>query len=382
MPGFLDWLADRHPIDFDEMAFRQHNIWHGQNPIAAERDPTFGMPRPSRLGFSNFDRKTIERGEKQVEKYLNQVTAQWGLHWLLLYIEPKQGSNPTDDPDKEKQVGHWGGQGTDFDIYKKMSGNIAKMKADRFIQENGLDPNSTIVYIKQGSRVHGLSVWQQLHNIGHAVFSNNTKIRDVLLKKIQDAVREYQQRLYDSNPDSPPPSEFEIFVTLARLLNNHSLQRVLTMQPGDLDDPRKIVNSAFNSTKELLFDLIASFLRNKGHLPLEPRGQINQAPNTMPPESKGVSRAGDMSGLKNARGEIDRYSNIRIPSGSAPVLSLDPKSQRGPTRDWAWLPMADKEAWAELSKKLDRIIYAAFKSVTYGKVGPIHATPDVLTYNP
>lgn len=385
-PSFLNWLQSSYPLHYDEAVSQQH-YWHGENPIA-KLDPEereyrkknmFGMPRASKVGFSDKDRKMIERGAPEVEDYLNKVTNKWGIHWLLLYIEPKKGSQPSSWTDKgELEHPSWGDTGkTHWDVYEKMSGNIAARKAQAFMQENGLDPQDTIVYIKQGSRVHGLSVWQQLHNIGHAVLGACGKQQNALVKKIQDVVRDLQMTAYDSNPDSQPPSEQEITVVLSRLLNNQSLQRALTVKDDELDKGTKLVNTAFNSYQELMYDLMASFLRNGGKLPLKPRGELTGASARA---GKGIDRSGDLSDL-GARGEIDR--KFGDASASSLAGSAD-NTYSGKTRDFAWKALAsDAAAWQAAAEKLERIIYASFKCATWGRQGgPVHATPGYLTYDP
>lgn len=388
LPGFLDWLESSHPFDYDEAVSQQH-YWHGENPIAKlspeereQRKQThFGMPRASRVGFSDKDREMIERGAPEVENYLNKVTEKWGLHWLLLYIEPKKGSQPSSWTDKgDLEHPTWGKTGqTHWDVYEKMSGNIATRKAAAFMKENGLDPNSTIVYIKQGSRVHGLSTWQQLHNIGHAVLTACDKHQKALVGKIQGVVHDLQLAAYDAAPDVQPPSEQEITIVLSRLLNNQSLQRTLTVQDQELDRGPKLVNTAFNSYQELIYDLIASFLRNGGKLPLKPRGELTGSA-ARPARKSKIDRSADLSDLP-ARGEIDRKFGDAM---AEPLPGMGDKTYRGKTRDFAWKALAsDAAAWQEAAAKLERIIYAAFKCATWGRQGgPVHATPGYLTYDP
>ena len=87
------------------------------------------------------------------------------------------------------------------------------------MDEKGVDPSNTVVYIKPTSRVHGLDEWQQMHNIGHSIWDyakkNNSRIQAEFVKTLKNGIQELQQRFYEPEMRSGPNAA-EITIMLGR----------------------------------------------------------------------------------------------------------------------------------------------------------------------
>jgi len=218
------------------------------------------------------------------------------------------------------------------------------------LSQTGINPPdilNTIVYIKPTSRVHSLTPHEQIHNIGHALWLRNP---DLLLKAKQilsDAVHRLQQSAYDADPNSPPPTEAEITVILARLLDLLSYQRVLNLQPGDLDSTVKTALTALNAYDEAIFDMIPAFVNAGGQINLYPRGAgkvfTQDRAEAIPPNQEVIQKRG--------------------------------------VRPYVWEKMAaDRSAWAEVSKKISDVIVECLKASTWAKQGgPIYPYKKLTT---
>lgn len=334
MGNFKNWLHAQ------EMAVQHH--FHFADKIAndPQKRDSAGYRIMNRPGFRIGDRMLLIRDSQQVEEWLNAATEPEGLHWIIGYIEPEPQAKELDPDD----WAHYHAGATAFGAHaleefpKSQKGQMALPPPS---------PQNTIVYVKPTSRLHPLTPWQQVHNIGHAVWNFNQPQRKQFAAEIENAIRELQQSVYDKDPSSPPPSEAEVTVIMARLLDNIILQKALNIDAATLDDPKKIVDTAFNSYDELMYDMIASFLRNKGNIPLKPRG----------------------------KGKLVGYDRTKdIPPNPALV------SKKG-VRDWAFKALAaGPEVWAEVSQKLRKIVLEALWNCVWAKQnGPIYPYRKLTT---
>jgi hypothetical protein len=100
---------------------------------------------------------------------------------------------------------------------------------------------------------------------------------------------------------------------------------------------------------EAMHELVAAYFKNKGKIPLRPRGEVPGAP----------ARAGEMQPVA----EIERKFGVR---------------------PWVWKALAsDASAWEEVSASLSRIIEKAITNCVYAKAGgPIYATKGYITTVP
>jgi hypothetical protein len=329
-----------------EMAARISTKFQGDDiPFSKEKD-YIGVPRMTRPGFRKTDKRLIHDAQPKVEQWLNKATEQYGIHWVMLYLEPTA------------DMAH--GQ-ADWQRYKEYGDQEAAKELQTFTSDpqhqaiEGLEPPSdqnTIVFIKPTSRVHSLSPWQQIHNIGHGVWLNCTNHRDQFVAALKNTISKLQQNVYDSS--GVAPSEAEVTVILGRLLDVQSFCRMFSLQHGDLNDPKKNLNTSIGSFNEAMFEMIAIFLRNGGKLPLKGRGPVAQSPGKV--------------ATPDRRGKMEPNQEVN---------SLG-------VRSWVWEPLAaGDDAWAEAARELEMIVVAALKACTWGVVGgPIYATVGELSTEP
>lgn len=328
----------------------QHKLVWGKDEIPQnklDKDP-LGVAKMHEPGFRSTDKAQVIRGKDQVEKWLNNATERLGIHWVLIYLEPNRGMKENDPED--------------WDKYNRRAIGVGNYVLGKFKPEvaPGIappDPANTIVYIKPTSRVHGLTAWQQIHNIGHAVWRQNAQYKEEFSNILRNAVKKLQMDVYDKS-DSPP-TDTEVMILMSRLLDNQALQRLLTLKQGDLSDPKKVYNTMLVGFDELLFDLIASFLRNKGRIPLKPRGS-----------SRFVS--------------FDRSKDMEPNQELATATSLNFGTEEKPhtaPREWVYKALAAPASdWEEVSEALNLIVYKALKACTWGSVhGPIYPYGKLVT---
>lgn len=408
MKKFLDWIQDNNQKAIRETslnesideAIRHHFVGDSfnDNPIAYTKNKdALGLPRLQKPGYSAKDVRQINRESPDVATMLDEATKKLGVHWIVMYVEPEEGTKetPSDwiwkmrrDPDNE------------WDKYKNYSHGHAENALKDFIsgKEGGAhtvgdtkdaSPSNTIVYIKPTSRVHGLSPWQQVHNIGHAIWGHNTHQLSKFVEKLRMIVYEIQQSKYQKEGNKP--NAWEILVTLARVLDLKSYQRIFSLKPGDLQIPAKKVNTAFNSFMEGMIDLVAAYLNNKGVLPFKPRPEIEGG-------NKKINRFGRTCytvGTPDRQGKME--PNPEIQAGDWRVAAkqragnFPGSGQAGhekplpvPTRDWCWEPInLDPTVWKIAATGLSDIIEEAILNCTWAKQGgPIYATKEYITTQP
>lgn len=333
MIDFRKWLLQQ------EMAVQHHfNFKNDEPPTDTARD-SGGFRLMLRPAFRKSDRMLIVRDSANVEKWLNKATEQFGLHWIIGYVEPEADAKENDPESWAKYSARGAELGQKWvqDFAQSEKGKTAMPPAS---------PANTIVYIKPTSRLHPMTSWQQVHNIAHAVWNFNQPQRKAFAAAIEKAVHELQQLAYESDPQSPP-SEAEVTVVLARLLDNQMLQRILVMRPGELDNSVKLAKTAFQSYDELMYDLLASFLRNGGKLPLRPRGPGSIA-------------------------TMDRTTEIQ------PNPEIVSKKA---VRNWVWKSLAaDRGEWEKVAQGLTGICVEALQNCTWAKQnGPIYPYRKLVT---
>lgn len=301
-------------------------------------DPTgekdsIGSPQLSRAGFRKNDRNQIVRDSKEVEDKLNAATEQYGLNWLIGYIEPA--------PDIR-----------DFPSYDVAARTKMRAQLDQWTKDATFlpppNPQNTIVYVKPTSRVHTLTPHQMVHNIGHALWFNNPKHLHAFEGAIQRAIQTLQGNAY-LPPGAPPPTQEECIIMMGRLVNLLSQQRSLIVTPQDLDNMGKLVNTGFNAWSECVNDLFPAFINAGGHLNLYPRGP----------------------------GKIAKFDRTAaIPVNQTVV-------DRFKVREYVWKAMAsDKTAWDKVSKILTDIIVDGLKHSTWAaQDGPVYAYANLNTAN-
>jgi hypothetical protein len=164
---------------------------------------------------------------------------------------------------------------------------------------------------------------------------------------MQQAVHVLQKSIYDTDPNSPQPTESEITVMIARLIDLLAVQRVLTLSPGDLDDSKKVALTGFNAYDEVYFDLLPAFVNARGRLNLYPRGI----------------------------GKVAQFDRTQAIQPNPEVIT---KKQ---VRPYVWEKMAsDKAAWMKVSEIMTRIIIECLHSSTWAKKGgPIYPYQKITT---
>lgn len=337
-------------------ASRQRFIWAGQQPEVQKdangkivRD-TAGFAVLSQPGFRATDKTSLIKSASQVKNWLNAATEHMGIHWLVIYNEPIQPDEPT-TPNNYDPVAQ-GDRHYGWKNYKQRTQEIAEKELEKFISGHSNDTlrkgvpdiNNTIVYVKSTSRVHNMDAWLAVHNIGHAIWGRASKYKEEFSRQLEGAVRILQQAAYEIEPNAPPPSQTEITVMMARLMGHKSLTKIWQAdKPGQMDNQGFRMMTSMLNYDEFLFDLIASFLRNKGRLPIYPRADFS----------------GDVS----------------------PIVGFQGATTVSQPRDWVWKKLAsDKQAWQKVARTLEGIVYRALKSCTWGALGrPIYSTYGKLT---
>lgn len=342
MHSFKNWYAQK---ELDEMA--ASTAWKFGPPVANTdgRDEA-GLKLMSRPGFRDADRIKIAgqsapgQGQRfgqendPVAAKLTKATEKYGLHWIVDYFEPPVGLKE-DDPE-------------DWQSYKRQADargiinlqNFAKNYHPGMSNQPMIPPNiqNTIVYIKPTSRVHTLSPHEQIHNIGHALWLRNPELMAQAKQELRKAVQVLQQAAYEKTPDNPP-TEAEITVVLARLLDLLSYQRSLVLNPGDLSSGPKRALTSFQNFDEVIFELFPAFINAGGQLNLKPRGI----------------------------GKIAKFDRREaIPPNQEVIDQMK-------VRAWVWNKLAaDEAAWAKVSQIMTGIIVTALKASTWAKKnGPI-----------
>lgn len=336
MTAFRSWLNK------NEMAVKTTTSFGNSIPNLDSRDNA-GMKHMSRPGFRDTDRKLIHRDSPEVERKLTQATEKYGIHWVIGYLEPKEDAD-------ENNPDHWV-------QYAKQAKQYGQQMLQQFSQEYKAsqsvvpieppNPENTIVYIKPTSRVHSLTPHEQVHNIGHALWLRNPSQMRRAKQELIQAVHVLQQSAYQADPQSPPPSESEVTIILARLIDLFSYQRTLVLNPGDLSSSVKTALTAFNSFDEVIFDLIPAFVNAGGQINLYPRGS----------------------------GKIAKFDRTAAIPANQEVVQ-----QKG-VRPWVWEKMAaDRNAWTEVSKIITGIVIECLHASTWAKKGgPIYPYQKLTT---
>jgi hypothetical protein len=154
--------------------------------------------------------------------------------------------------------------------------------------------------------------------------------------ELQKAVKVLQQSAYEADPNLPPPSQDEITIILARLLDLMSYQRALVLNPGDLSSTVKTALTSFQNFDEVIFELFPAFINAGGQLNLYPRGP-------------GKIAKFDRAGAIPPNAEVTRAKGVR---------------------PWVWAKMAaDRSAWAEVSNIMTNIIVECLHASTWAKKG-------------
>jgi len=336
MGAFRSWL------NMNEMAVKTTSRFGKPIPNLDSRDDA-GLKHMSRPGFRDVDRNLIHRDSPEVERKLTQATEKYGIHWVIGYLEPKEDA-------EENNPAHW-------DQYAAQAKQDGQQMLQQFSQEYNPsqsvvpieppNPENTIVYIKPTSRVHSLTPHEQVHNIGHALWLRNPAQMARAKQELMQAVHVLQQSAHEADPQSPPPTEAEVTIILARLIDLLSYQRTLTLNPGDLGSSVKTALTAFNSFDEVIFDLIPAFVNAGGQINLYPRGP----------------------------GKIAKFDRTGAIPPNQEVIQ-----QKG-VRPWVWEKMAaDRNAWAEVSKIITGIVIECLQASTWAKKGgPIYPYQKLTT---
>lgn len=333
MSNFKDWL---------EMAVKTASRFGEPIPNLQTRDDA-GMKHMSRPGFRLQDRTLIARDSPAVEKKLTKATEKYGIHWVIGYLEPSSDMKE-DDPESWQRYSTQARRDGE-NLLQQFSQEYSPNMSVTSIEPP--NPQNTIVYIKPTSRVHGLTTHEQIHNIGHALWLRNPEQFAEAKKQVENAVRILQQSAYEADPKSPPPSEAEMTIILARLVDLISYQRALVLNPGDLSNSVKTALTSFQNFDEVIFELIPAFINAGGKINLYPRGP----------------------------GKIANFDrNAAIPPNQEVI------NQRG-VRPWVWAKMAsDQAAWAKVSQILTNIIIECLHASTWAKKnGPIYPYQKLTT---
>lgn len=336
MGAFKHWLVQ------NEMAVKTATRWGKSIPNLDTRDDA-GLKHMSRPGFRDVDRNLIVRDSPEVERKLTKATEKYGIHWVIGYLEPAEGMEE-DNPDHWQQYAAQArGEGENllkqFQQEYKPSMSVVPIEPP--------NPENTIVYIKPTSRVHSLSPHEQVHNIGHALWLRNPDQMARAKQELHKAVQILQQSAYQADPQAPPPTEAEVTIILARLIDLLSYQRTLVLNPGDLSSSVKTALTAFNSFDEVIFDLIPAFVNAGGQINLYPRGP----------------------------GRVAKFDRTGAIPPNQEVIQ-----QKG-VRPWVWEKMAaDRNAWAAISKIMTGLVVECLKGSTWAmKGGPIYPYQKLTT---
>ena len=336
MGVFKNWLAT------NEMAVKTATRFGRSIPNLQTRDDA-GLKHMSRPGFRDVDRHLIHRDSPEVEQKLTKATEKYGIHWVIGYLEPPEGMEE-DNPDhwqqyatQAKQDGH--------ELLQQFSQEYNPSQSVVPIEPPS--PENTIVYIKPTSRVHSLTPHEQVHNIGHALWLRNPEQMARAKQELMQAVKVLQQSAHEADPQSPPPSEAEVTIILARLIDLLSYQRALVLNPGDLGNSVKTALTSFQNFDEVIFELIPAFVNAGGQVNLYPRGP----------------------------GRIARFDRVGAIPPNQEVIQ-----QRG-VRPWVWEKMAsDRNAWAAVSHIITGIVIECLHASTWAmKNGPIYPYQKLTT---
>jgi len=345
---FKNWYSQK---EIDEMAVSTN--WKFGSPISnVDGRDEAGLKFMARPGFRDSDRSKIQgdNPSREGQRYSNmgrsiendpvafkltKATEKYGLHWVVDYFEPEIGM-------KEDDPASWKAYKTQADARGLQ--NMQKFAADYQPSMSSRpmappNPQNTIVYIKPTSRVHTLTTHEQIHNIGHAIWLRNPELMAQAKQELQKAVKTLQQAAYETAPDAEPPTEAEITVVLARLLDLLSYQRSLVLNLGDLDSGPKRAMTSFQNFDEVIFELFPAFINAGGQLNLKPRGVGKIA-------------------------KFDRQQSI--PPNQEVINKMK-------VRSWVWNKLAANEsAWEQVSQIMTGIIVGALKASTWSKKnGPI-----------
>jgi hypothetical protein len=349
MLTFLEWLE----------AVQTHTLWSPDKigNVPGQKD-VVGFPKMAAPGFRDIDKNQILKEKDEVERYLDQATSRLGVNWHIIYLEPT-GYPETPSAPSQRQMKQAAGQ--DWERYAAFAHQTGQEIMGKGFQQQSENPNqppanpqNTIVYVKPTSRVHTLGRWQQLHNIGHAIWGHAREHLAKFIAMLRKTIFEVQQQIHDpdvSNPEmeTKPPTWSEIVVVLARLLDLKSFQRVFNVKAGQMDDPKVRANTALNNIMEAMFEFIATYLRNKGKLYLRPRGEV-------------AGNAPDRIGEMEPNAEVVRKFGVR---------------------PWVWKAMESGAVWQTLNDGLTKIIDEAILDCVWAKVGgPIYATQGYITTEP
>lgn len=366
MKSFLTWLSEATKTVRDFLP----DAGHAGKPLKDRRD-AFNFPFLDKPSFRAGDVKQINAEHGKVEQWLNKSTEKFGVNWLLLYLPPEENTQTIDPPEYyNKAVGVKGArkQGEEgWNKYQPYAIGHAKNELDKFLQDyqaQGATIENTIVYVKPTSRVHGLSGWQQAHNVGHGLLGvkdikeplsavagtagKNPSAKAAFVRMLRDIVYEMQQKHYDQ--DGRKPNWVEMVLTLGRVLGvGASFRRLFSVRAGQLDT-NFLGNTALNAKfQEALYELMTIYINSGGKFPIQTTGAIKDTP------------VADRSG--------------ELPRGEAGA-EIDRKFPNTKARDWVYKPLASSQQdWESAVAQLDEFIGKIFKSCTWGKVGgPIFAT--------
>jgi hypothetical protein len=222
------------------------------------------------------------------------------------------------------------------------------------------NPGNTIVYIKPTSRGNSLTPWQVVHNIGHALWLRNPKLKVMAEDAIKKFIYELQQSHYTD--DKRPPSKAEVTIILSRLMNNLMMQRALNPKMGAIERNTTRALSGWNAPDEVLFDMFPVFVTTGGRIKFYPRENLTK----LVPFNRAEKLTPNPEIMAHIPKGVDNYGPQEV-------------------RDWVWEPMAsNKDKWEELSYTMTNIIVLALKNLTWAarKNAPINDTGGIIPAYP
>jgi hypothetical protein len=345
--NFNTWFENRLKKEAADVVTR----WTGAgNQLRPEKDPVAGVQVPAKPGFRPNDKASIEKYKDAVIERLDHSTQHLGINWLYMFVEPTEGE--------------------EVDAYHQ---DVEKYALEQLKSHPDFDPKSTIVLDKPTSRVHTLNLWQMLHNVGHAVWSTpkNLELRGEMFKFVRTEFAKMMHYAGDTGDN-------DLMVFFARFLDNKSLQRLFSN--NDVSKGTFRVNTVFSSPNELSNEIIASYLFNRGKIPLHPRGEVkNAAPDR-------IGKTPHMPG----------YENPWWQQWQKDVGAAKPDSQNTP-KDWGYYAGFDKKpgdwTYEPLPPQAEQIvktianslnnnfIVPALKNCIYANNGnkPVYTTQDLNT---
>jgi hypothetical protein len=353
MQTFYEWLEAVQT----NIQWRQDHI-----PLVKGQKDAIGVPSMAEPGYRKQDKEMILKEKDAVEALVDRATARLGVHWQINYIETPHGTEETPVANAIRQMKQAG-----TPAWQQYSSMAHAQSADWMQQfhakqadlptshpnQQPPNPNNTIVYVKPTSRVHGLDQWQQLHNIGHAVWGQARKQQHKFSMMLRDTIRDLKTQIH--GPEGGTPSWAEIVTVMARLTDLKSFQRVFQQPEGDFDNPKVRSMTALNNFMEAMYEMIANYLRNGGKIKLNPRAAV------------GIPDTRDY--VPDRRGEMQPNPEVERKFG---------------VRPWVWKAIqGDGNFWNTLSQSLTAIIDEAIMSCVWSKVGgPIYATKGYITTKP